>query len=65
MNRNLYILDLPSIYMVKKEKDNKKTESARVICRVWEQKKNHNTKLITIPKWSDIKAGDYVEVVKV
>jgi len=51
--------------MVKKEKDNKKTESARVICRVWEQKKNHNTKLITIPKWSDIKAGDYVEVVKV
>ena len=39
-------------------------EEKRIICKVWTNNKN-GQKLITIPKDSDIKKGDYVEIKKI
>ena len=41
------------------EKDDK-----RLILKVWKAKAN-NQKLITIPKESEIKEGDYIEIIKI
>ena len=51
--------------MVKQQKKTTKEQVSRVIKKVWVQKANNNQMLITIPKWSGIKPGDYVEVTKV
>lgn len=47
--------------MVKKVK---KSEE-RIIMRVWMQKTNNEHLLVTIPKRSSIKVGDYVEIKKI
>jgi len=36
----------------------------KIIQKVWKNKKN-NQKLVTIPKESEIKEGDYIEIKKV
>jgi len=48
-----------------KENDTFVEVNNMIIVKVWEATTNHNTLMITVPKKSGIKKGDYVKLVKV